>query len=89
MLEYAWKIPTEDPPLEKVFTNIDVNKECLERLEEEMFVWSALAGSAGNFQWGLDAGDHQDGWNPYDGTPVEWNHDDRDSSEGEHEVRHS
>jgi len=86
MLDYAWKIQTEDPPLEKVFHNIDVDKECLERLEEEMFERSALAGSAGNFQWGLDVGHHQEGWNPYDGTPIDWNHEDRESSEGEHEV---
>jgi len=29
-----------------------------------MFERSALAGIAGNYQWGLDAGDHQEGWNP-------------------------
>jgi len=26
---------------------------------------------------GLDAGDHQEGWNPYLGTPERWNHGDR------------
>ncbi|KAG1727727.1 hypothetical protein EDB19DRAFT_1642847, partial [Suillus lakei] len=33
-------------------------------------------GSAGNFQWGLDAGNHQDGWDPYAGLPSHWNHED-------------
>ena len=68
-------------------SQIDVDKECLERLEEEMFERSALAGIAGNYQWGLDAGDHQEGWNPLAGTPEHWNHDDRDSSsEDEYKV---
>lgn len=87
MLQHAWKIQMEDPPPERIFANIDVDKECLERLEEAMFERSAQAGRAGHYQWGLDAGDHQEGWNPYDGTPIEWNHNDRDSSEGEYEVR--
>ena len=29
----------------------DVDMECLERLEEEMFERSALAGNAGDYQW--------------------------------------
>ena len=41
-----------------------------------MFERSAFAGIAGNYQWGLDAGDHQDGWDPYAGTPEHWNHND-------------
>ncbi len=57
--------------------------ECLERLEEEMFERSALAGNAGDYQWGLDAGDHQDGWNPYAGTPEHWNHNDQGSGDDE------
>lgn len=73
--------------LERIFANINVDKECLEQLEEAMFEQSAQAGRAGNYQWGLDVGDHQEGWNPYDGTPIEWNHNDRDSSEGEYKVR--
>ena len=35
------------------------------------------AGIAGEYQWGLDAGDHQDAWNPYDGLPYHWIHADR------------
>ena len=31
---------------------------------------SARAGIAGNYQWGLDGGDHQEGWNPYNDIRV-------------------
>jgi len=71
VLEAAWRLQTTQTP--KVVWNrsqINVDKECLERLEEEMFERSALAGIAGNYQWGLDAGDHQEGWNPFAGTPL-------------------
>ena len=36
-----------------------------------------LHGTAGDYQWGLDAGDHQDAYNPYDGLPDHWIHIDR------------
>jgi len=55
-------------------------------LEEEMFERSSLAGIAGNYQWGLDAGDHQDGWLPYAGTPEHWNHDDRESEDDDEQM---
>ena len=65
----------------------DVEVACLERLEEQMFERSALVGIAGHCQWRLDAGDHQDFWNPYEGIPDHWNHRDRESkSEGELQV---
>ncbi|RPD52542.1 hypothetical protein L227DRAFT_468077, partial [Lentinus tigrinus ALCF2SS1-6] len=38
-----------------------------------MFERSAAAGIAGWYQWGLDAGDHQDGWDPYNEIPDSWN----------------
>ncbi|KAG2738666.1 hypothetical protein P692DRAFT_20956861 [Suillus brevipes Sb2] len=41
-----------------------------------LFEKSAQSGSAGNYQWGLDAGNHQDGWDPYAGLPSYWNHND-------------
>ena len=86
VLEVAWKEQMTYSP-EKIWKDrIDIDKESLQRLEEEMFERSVLAGIAGNFQWGLDAGDHQGGWNPYGGT--EHLHlDDRESGEDEHEVR--
>jgi hypothetical protein len=33
--------------------------------------------ATGEYQWGLDAGDHQDAWNPYNGLPCHWIHADR------------
>jgi hypothetical protein len=42
-----------------------------------MFERSQAAGIAGEYQWGLDVGDHQDAWNPYDGLPYHWIHADR------------
>ncbi|KAF8193466.1 hypothetical protein BJ912DRAFT_924635 [Pholiota molesta] len=63
--------------------DVDIDKECLEQLEKLMFERSARAGAAGHYQWGLDAGSHQDGWDPYAGLPPEWYHNDREEQEGE------
>ena len=43
-------------------------------------------GIAGYYQWGLDAGDHQECWYPYAGLPEHWNHKDHENDEGELEV---
>ncbi|KAF8842378.1 hypothetical protein BDN67DRAFT_386602 [Paxillus ammoniavirescens] len=48
-----------------------------------MFMDSIEAGAAGNQQWGLDAGSHQHGWNPYEGLPSHWNVGYREYSETE------
>jgi len=74
-LTRAWEIQVEN--MGSLGDDVDVDKQCLEQLEEEMFENSSRAGIAGNHQWGLDAGDHQEGWNPYLGTPEHWNHGDR------------
>ena len=37
-----------------------------------MFEVSIRAGIAGNYQWGLDSGYHDD-WNPYAQLPAGWN----------------
>ncbi|KAF8208402.1 hypothetical protein K438DRAFT_324602 [Mycena galopus ATCC 62051] len=50
----------------------DVDRECLGLLEQWMFESSDAAGLAGDEQWGLDAGHHQDRWQPYIGLPAEW-----------------
>ena len=42
-----------------------------------MFECSQAAGFAGEYQWGLDTGDHQDAWNPYDGISEHWIYPDR------------
>lgn len=62
---------------------VDVDRECLSRLEERMFERSREAGIAGHFQWGRDAGDHQECWDPYRGIQEEWDHGDRSGSDGE------
>ncbi|KAF8176214.1 hypothetical protein K438DRAFT_1478619, partial [Mycena galopus ATCC 62051] len=56
----------------------DIDHECLNIFEERLFEQSRVAGRAGNQQWGLDIGTHQDNWNPYAGLPADWNHGDRD-----------
>ncbi|KAJ7870391.1 hypothetical protein B0H13DRAFT_1550931, partial [Mycena leptocephala] len=56
----------------------DIDHECLNIFEERLFEKSFQAGRAGNHQWGLDVGPHQDHWNPYANIPEHWNHDDRD-----------
>lgn len=65
---------------------IDVDVECLSVLEEKLFERSLRAGPAGNQQWGLDVGRHQDGWSPYLGLPLYWIHGDRDEHDSELEV---
>ncbi|KAF8171255.1 hypothetical protein K438DRAFT_1613279 [Mycena galopus ATCC 62051] len=60
------------------FRHTDVDRECLGYFEEHLFKNSKRAGQAGNHQWGLDAGAHQDRWNPYVDIPYDWNHEDRD-----------
>ncbi|KAL0572827.1 hypothetical protein V5O48_009138 [Marasmius crinis-equi] len=44
---------------------VDVDRESLAALEQKMFDMSETAGHAGNSQWGLDVGIHQDDWSPY------------------------
>lgn len=69
-----------------LWAETDVDKECIERLEERMFERSKAAGTAGNWQWGMDAGTHQGGWNAYQGTPDQWNYNDRSDHDSELEV---
>ncbi|KAJ7086352.1 hypothetical protein B0H15DRAFT_782057 [Mycena belliarum] len=69
------------------FRFTDVDRECLGIFEERLFEDSHEAGRAGNQQWGLDVGPHQDGWSPYINIPTHWNHNDReDESESELQV---
>jgi len=41
----------------------------------------AQSGSAGNYQWGLDTGNNQDGWDPYAELSSHWNHEDRNEGD--------
>lgn len=77
MLARAWRDQASSP---MKFAE-DVEVESIRRLEEEMFDRSEDAGVAGNCQWGLDVGDHQEKWNPYPINDV--NCDIREGSESE------
>ena len=83
LISKAWNVQFSGTP--SVLQDVDVDRDCLETLEEEMFEKSARAGIAGHWQWGLDSGDHQY-WNPYAGSPWSWDHQDREGSDGELEV---
>ena len=69
-LQKAWVAQLTATP--SILGKIDVDRECLEQLEEEMFERTHRTGVSGNFQWGLDAGHHQDGWDPSFGVPKTW-----------------
>ncbi|KAJ6601491.1 hypothetical protein B0H10DRAFT_1824052 [Mycena sp. CBHHK59/15] len=81
ILEAAWEYQMTRPL--SVLRAVDVDRECLGAFEERLFEDSAAAGRAGNRQWGLDAGEHQDDWNPYCDLPAHWNHGDRHESDTE------
>ena len=83
-LDEAWAV--QFGTTQSGYSEVDVERECLERMEEQMFERSLRAGIAGYYQWGLDAGDHQECWYPYAGLPEHWNHEDRENDEGELEV---
>jgi hypothetical protein len=82
----AWEAQLTGKP--KILKEIDVDKECLEVLEEELFERTERTGVSGNRQWGLDVGHHQDGWDPTFGVPKTWDEKNREGSESECEVRH-
>ena len=84
MLDHAWSYQCTVIP--KDWDAVDVDQECLLLLEERLFETSARAGAAGHYQWGLDAGSHQNDWDPYANRPSHWNHGDRDGSESEMQV---
>lgn len=62
----------------------DVDLEALKSLEERMFEVSKAAGTAGYWQWGLDAGDHQECWDPYQTLPTSWHYPDAELDTEEH-----
>ena len=70
-MEMAWEIQVNGD-VNVLWQEVDVERECLAKLEEEMFERSKAAGVAGEYQWGLHAGGHQDAWNLYDGLPSHW-----------------
>ncbi|KAL0960361.1 hypothetical protein HGRIS_011985 [Hohenbuehelia grisea] len=73
-LELGWKRQLDAKSQE--WPPVDVDRECLHIFEERLFERSARAGVAGHHQWGCDTEGHQNGWNPYEGLPEEWDHED-------------
>uniref|UniRef100_D8PWE0 PHD-type domain-containing protein n=1 Tax=Schizophyllum commune (strain H4-8 / FGSC 9210) TaxID=578458 RepID=D8PWE0_SCHCM len=64
-LEDAWSAKkTERWSSRRAQSAVDVDLECLRIFERKLFEKSEASGPAGNWQWGLDAGPHQHGWNP-------------------------
>ncbi|TRM67848.1 hypothetical protein BD626DRAFT_564741 [Schizophyllum amplum] len=66
--DIAWKLMREErwSALSKP-NGIDVDRECLKIFERKILENSEEAGRAGNWQWGLDAGQHEHNWLPYAG----------------------
>jgi hypothetical protein len=81
----AWEAQLTGVPT--ILKNVDVDRECVEFLEEEMFENTDRTGASGNEQWGLDVGHHQGGWNPYIDAPKLWDGKKREGDESELEVR--
>ena len=85
ILQKAWEAQLTSVP--SILKEVDVDKECLASLEEEMFERTDRTGISGNGQWGLDAGHHQGGWDPSFGVPASWDGKEQVGSESEREVR--
>jgi hypothetical protein len=71
LLQAAWK-RQNDPEDTTHRWKVDVDKEAIENLEKGMFEHSEETAQSGNWQWGLDAGDHQGKWCPYNELPSDW-----------------
>ena len=85
ILQKAWEAQLTSVPT--ILKEVDVDWECLASLEEEMFENTDQTGPSGNWQWGLDAGYHQGGWDPSFGVPASWDGKERVGDESEREVR--
>ena len=72
MIQRAWNVQLKSGDMGKKITSQDVDLECLRDFERRIFDATKQAGQAGYFQWGLDAGDHQEAWDPYDSVPEDW-----------------
>ncbi|KAJ7699257.1 hypothetical protein B0H17DRAFT_1129327 [Mycena rosella] len=72
VLSRAWEYQSGTLP--GLWNGLDVDRECLDLLEERMFENSERAGPAGIGQWGLDAGVHQGHRYPYN-VPAPWSLD--------------
>ncbi|KAF8955597.1 hypothetical protein BDZ97DRAFT_1764645 [Flammula alnicola] len=80
--QITWKSQLEDM-LNSSGKAVDVDCECLCRLEGQMFEISARAEKAGNYQWRLDVGGSPDHWDPWARHTDVWNKGDRDGDDTE------
>jgi len=85
IVQKAWEAQLTSVP--SILREVDVDKDCLASLEEEMFEKTDRTGVSGNWQWGLDVGHHQGGWDPSFGVPASWDGKERVGSESERKVR--
>ena len=66
--------------------NLEKEDESIQWASRLMFERTDRTGASGNFQWGLDAGHHQDGWDPSFCVPKTWEGKIREGSDTEIEV---
>ncbi|KAG1765054.1 hypothetical protein EV702DRAFT_1213746, partial [Suillus placidus] len=85
ILDTAWMTLLKETGSSTDVIHTDVDLECLSVFEHRLFEKSARSGSAGNYQWGLDAGNHQDDWDPYAGLLSHWNHEDRNEGDPDYD----
>ncbi|KAG1733172.1 hypothetical protein EDD22DRAFT_368563 [Suillus occidentalis] len=74
ILDAAWTTLLEQTGRSTDVIHTDVDLECLSVFEQRLFEKSAQSGSAGNYQWGLDAG-----------LPSYWNHNDRNKGNADYD----
>lgn len=73
ILDTAWRYQESTPQHDQDSpVTVDVDKECLAYFERRLFERSSESGIAGFYQWGLDAGCHQERWDPWAGLPTDW-----------------
>jgi hypothetical protein len=70
ILAKAWKVLLTSKESDE--GHVDVDRESVVLLKEDMLEDSKRAGIAGAQQWGLDAGNHQECWGIYISLPETW-----------------
>ena len=81
IINEAWSYQISERGRDQASGAVDVDRECVAALEVGMFMRSASAGKAGYHQWGLDAGDHQDQWWPWNNLESGWHNPDAAASD--------
>lgn len=75
LLQRAWQLQVSKTN-SRSYGIVDVDRECIAAFEERLFECSERAGLASFYQWGLDVGDHQSRWNPFNEVPYDWDYHD-------------